>query len=443
MEAITKKLKILYHYCIRKYKLNFKDKEALKKYQNKEIKKQLNFVVNNSKFYKDLYSGIDINNIENLNKLPIIDKKQMMDNFDDFNTVGLKGDEALEIAFKAEQTRDFSPVLKGVTIGLSSGTSGNRGLFIASKNEEAMWAGSILAKCLPKSILSNYKIAFFLRANSNLYESVKSRNIQFEFFDLLKPVEEHVETLNEFKPSVLIAPASMLVLLGKAIENKSLIINPIKVYSVAEILEDIDKKYLEKIFNQKIHQIYQATEGVIATSCDCGILHVNEDVMLVEKEYIDENRFYPIITDFTRKSQPIIRYRLNDILVEKKQCECGSPFMALERVEGRSDDIFWIEASSGNKNIELFPDFIRRIIMMSSHKVSSYGAIQIDIKNVDIYLEFNKGATDKEIIEAKEFIESELENLVLKKGGKPYKIKFKGEYILNKGDKLRRIKSNL
>nr|MBT2175989.1 CoF synthetase [Streptococcus mitis] len=91
-------------------------------------------------------------------------------------------------------------------------------------------------------------------------------------------------------------------------------------------------------FKQTVHQVYQCTEGFLATTCKQGTLHINEDLVHIEKEYLDQEKgiFVPIITDFMRKTQPIIRYRLNDILIEKKTpCSCGSPFLALERIDGR------------------------------------------------------------------------------------------------------------
>ena len=72
-------------------------------------------------------------------------------------------------------------------------------------------------------------------------------------------------------------------------------------------------------------------------------LHLNEDIVYIEREYLDDRRFVPVVTDLERKAQPIIRYRLNDILVERKEpCGCGSPFLALEKIEGREDDVFFL-----------------------------------------------------------------------------------------------------
>lgn len=43
----------------------------------------------------------------------------------------------------------------------------------------------------------------------------------------------------------------------------------------------------------------------------------------IEKEWLDETRFVPIITDLMRTSQPIVRYRLDDVLVIDESKEHG------------------------------------------------------------------------------------------------------------------------
>ena len=126
----------------------------------------------------------------------------------------------------------------------------------------------------------------------------------------------------------MVAPASTLIELANYVSNQQLAIQPVKVVSVAEILEERDAETIAKAFQlDTVDQVYQATEGFLACTCSEGNLHLNEDILYVEKEYLDDSRFYPIITDFKRTSQPIYRYRLNDILVEEKSpCPSGSVF---------------------------------------------------------------------------------------------------------------------
>lgn len=91
----------------------------------------------------------------------------------------------------------------------------------------------------------------------------------------------------------------MLRLLAVAKQEGSLDIRPGKVISVAEVLDPIDEEVIREAFGGPVHQIYQCTEGFLAATCSHGTLHVNEDILVMEKEYLDEeNPFHPIITDF-------------------------------------------------------------------------------------------------------------------------------------------------
>ena len=60
--------------------------------------------------------------------------------------------------------------------------------------------GAALARVLPAGRLTRQRVAFFLRANSNLYTSVRSRLIRFEYFDLLDPLPGHLARLNAPTP---------------------------------------------------------------------------------------------------------------------------------------------------------------------------------------------------------------------------------------------------
>lgn len=373
-------LKILQKYIKTKYRARLNTEEQLQNFQNVRMAKHMQFVLQHSVFYKNMY-GPYINEIssQQWGQLPIIDKKIMMESFDTLNTAGITKEQAFQVAFEAERTRNFSPTIRDITIGLSSGTSGNRGIFLVSEEERYLWAGSILAKVLPSNILKKQTIVFFLRANSNLYETTKNKRISFHFFDLLNHFETHIKRLNEIQPTILIAPPSMLRKIAEWKEGGRIHIAPKKVVSVAEVLEDLDKEYMQSVFGQVVHQIYQCTEGFLATTCKHGTLHMNEDLVYIDKEYVDKERgiFVPIITDFNRKTQPIIRYRLNDLLIEKKQpCSCGSPFLALERIDGRCDDVFIGRRKTTAQEISLFPDFIRRAVMMATADIKEFKVIQ-------------------------------------------------------------------
>jgi putative adenylate-forming enzyme len=385
------KLKLIYLF-LKEYnqarKVNrFTSVEAIKQYQEEQLQSHLSHIVPLSPFYQKRFEPYSFSEWR---KLSVMDKSIMMDSFDELNTVGIKKEEAFKIALASEESRDFSSTLKNVTVGLSSGTSGNRGLFLVSQEEQARWAGNILGKIYPTSLFFGKKqtIAFFLRANSNLYNSVNNPKVAFHFFDLLEEMEKHIERLNRYQPTILIAPSSMLRILAQAKKEGKLSIQPIKIVSVAEALNTEDKAEIEEVFEQTVHQVYQCTEGFLAYTCSHGTLHVNEDLVIIEKEYLDkENRkFVPIITDFTRTSQPIIRYRLNDVLTEGEACSCGCHFMTLKQIDGRCDDLFYgVKIKSGETRI-LFADFIRRAIISASDVSLEYKVKQLSMKEIVVEL---------------------------------------------------------
>ena len=124
-----------------------------------------------------------------------------------------------------------------------------------SDRERTLWAGTVLAKFLPKGKIFGHRIAFFLRADNNLYETIDSKLIRFRYFDLLKDMTENLSELAAYRPSLLVAPPSVLLDIARAIERGALRINPEKVISVAEVLRAEDAAYLKAQFGlQVIHQ---------------------------------------------------------------------------------------------------------------------------------------------------------------------------------------------
>ena len=92
----------------------------------------------------------------------------------------------------------------------------------------------------------------------------------------------------------------------------------------------------------------------MAHTCEKGNLHFNEDLLIIEKEYIDKEkkRFFPIITDLNRTTQPVIRYKLDDIIHEKLDCQCQLKSTAIEMIfSGFIFKPLFISASAITKSI--------------------------------------------------------------------------------------------
>ncbi|MGB1241548.1 MAG: F390 synthetase-related protein [Chitinophagales bacterium] len=422
---------ILRHYLQLRLRKTFTDRQKLEAWQEQQIQRLLKHIQTKSPFYKE-----QIRKYATWQQFPVIQKKQWMQEFEHINTLGIKKKEAFDVASKAETSRDFSPTIGNTTVGLSSGTSGNRGLFLVTPKERAAWVAYVLYKILSPLQFRKRRIAFFLRANSNLYNSMQSLFFHFQFFDLKENPEHNFQKLNDYQAHILVAPASVLQHIAQAQQKKTIHIEPDKILSVAEVLEQKDADFIQSIFQQTIHQAYQCTEGFLAVSCKYGTLHFNEDVVKIEKQYIDseKRRYHPIITDFNRTGQPIIRYLLNDIVIDKeKPCPCGSIFQAIDHIEGRADDVFYFKNRQG-KTITIYPDFIRRAVILPDTAVEEYVVEQISLQQIHIFIHTPHFRTDQKNLQVS------FERLFEEYGIERVELKFFDKLPVLKESKLRRVK---
>lgn len=365
--------RILYYYHrATQLKKRLRTPAQLAQHQRKLLSALVNKTLVHSPFYREF---ID----KPFDEWPIVNKQLMNQHFDTINTCGIKRKDALAIALQAEQSRDFSPLMGKIAVGLSSGTSGERGLFLTSPKERDAWAGVILAKVLPHGLRTKERIAFFLRANNPLYTTLnKSRRIQFHFFDLMGDFTAQIEQLNTLQPTILSAPASVLRLLAQ--EKQRLNINPKRIVAVAEVLEKADEAFISQAFGLAVTQIYQCCEGFLAVSDKTtNQLLMNDEFLIIEKEWIDEERFIPIVTDLMRTTQPIIRYRLDDVLISAKN---NSVFTALDGIEGRLGDVCY--GQQGDVLQPIFADSIRQCMASSPVSFTDYYICQTSLRDFTI-----------------------------------------------------------
>jgi putative adenylate-forming enzyme len=426
------------HFARARWRLDFRERSKLEAWQQAGIQRFLREVLPRAPRFSSMSP-------RSLADLPTMDKATMMADFHACNTRGVELDAAFEIGFKAETTRDFAPMLGKLTVGLSSGTSGNRGVFLVSRAERLRWAGILLARALPQHLLKRLltpwapplRIAFFLRANSNLYTTLNSRRIDFAFHDLLLGVEPAVPRMNTSQPDILVGPPSLLRALAAEAQAGRLRIRPSHVISVAEVLEEQDAEAIHAAFGVVTHQLYQATEGFLAYTCEHGTLHLNESCVHIEPEWLDveRTRFQPVITDFTRETQLIVRYRLNDVLrVAPQPCPCGRAERAIAAIEGRADEVLWLPERDSGKAVAIYPDLIRRAMLFAGPTVREFNLTQSG-KTLHIGL-----LADEDRAEAITRVSTQLDLLWRNMNIQPPRLTFTDWQAVQPGAKRRRVR---
>lgn len=313
---------------------------------------------------------------------PVMDKAALMADFARYNRLGLT-------AAEGWSHLEAGTAPKGHAIGASTGTSGNRGLYIVSERERYRWLGTILAHALPDFLCRRHRVAIVLPANSRLYDAAnESGRLQLRFFDLGLGIEAQFAPLAEFQPTVIVAPPKFL----RALAESDTQITPQRIFSGAEVLDEEDRRIVETRFDLIVREIYMATEGLFGIACRHGTLHLLEDQVAFEFLPVEgsANLVTPLITDFSRETQVMIRYRMNDVLeLAPIPCPCGRPHRAIQQVHGRCDDIFTLP--SFGSPVRITPDVIRNAVLRADKRISDFRVIQTGRNTVRVELKPEEG----------------------------------------------------
>ena len=254
-----------------------------------------------------------------------------------------------------------------------------------SEAERYRWLGVMLSRALPDVLTRRHRVAVVLPANSRLYDAAnESRHLALQFFDLAQGIEAQFAPLEEFRPTVIVAPPKFLRALAESYTN----ISPARIFSGAEVLDDEDRQIIQIRFGVIVREIYMATEGLFAVGCEKGSLHLIEDHVHFEFEPVEgsESLVSPLITDFSRSTQIMVRYRMNDVLeLAKYPCNCGRPHRVIKAVHGRCDDVFRLVSGNGDK-VRVTPDVIRNAIIGTDRSIRDFRVVQTAKNAVELTL---------------------------------------------------------
>lgn len=367
--------------------------KQIQKLQFKELQAIYHYAIEYSPFYKTLYEGYKFETMADFYKLPTINKTIMMEHFTTLNTEGLIKEDVMNYAIEKELNKDYLGYYKNeYVIGLSSGTSGNKGLYVTPKSLTKRLPGVFLArggialKDLPLRIL------FCLRVFSQGFNDINAPFLKLKYVSTMEKIDVVIETLHNQKTNLLMAPPSFIRQLLPYRDQIQVKLK--KIITYAEVLSQTEKAQFEAVFDTKVVEIYQASEGQMASACELGYLHINED--LVNIELYDEQGIKiesphvvghkMIITNLVNYAQPLIRYEMNDMIVLNDPCPCGSHFRRIEKVLGRSDDNIYFYDGLGKPHI-VFSDLFSRWIITTSDAIREFQVIQNEISKLEITLD--------------------------------------------------------
>ncbi len=339
-------------------------------WQQTQIAKFLRRDIQRVAFYENMLPA-------HLSDLPVLDKPALMRDFIQFNRPRISAQE-VRTALDAGGEQ-----VQGYVVGQSTGTSGNRGLFVISEVERFTWLGVILAKTLPDFPWVRHKVALILPAYGQIFKSAAQiGRLNIRFFDLRDGIDRWVDALINYDPDTIMAPPKIL----RAVAERTKI-KPRNVFSGAEVLDPVDRHVMEASFGTRVREIYMATEGLLGVACPLGVLHLAEDVVIFEFQPVPGSDLVtPIITDFTRTTQIMARYRMNDLLrLSREPCRCGSPLQAVTEIVGRHDDVFRL----GPHLTLITPDILRNAILDADRRIDDFRLVQTGQHHIRLHLAAN------------------------------------------------------
>jgi putative adenylate-forming enzyme len=319
-----------------------------------------------------------------LEQLPILTKAALMEQFDRIVT-----DPALSRAGLEGTVADGGRALyRGeYRVFATSGTTGESGLFVYSREEFAQWAAVVLhvleqAGVRPEARLAAIGAPSPLHISRGLIESsARARPGPTPTLHATTPLPELVETLHEFRPEAIVTYSSIAGLLAEQQLEGALQIAPETAVVTGEVLTEQAERHIRDAWGIAPTQLYASTEVPAIACARQGepALVVREDHVIVEV-VDEENRPLPpgalghkvLVTNLVNRALPLIRYELSDAVeLAEGHGAPGMPFRRIARVDGRSDDILRFPGTSGRGEVLVHPHVLRAAFT-TFHQVRQY-----------------------------------------------------------------------
>ena len=344
-------LQALKNSVIKKKHLKLK-KEEVQQLQKDKFTNLVQYAYANSPYYKKLIDErkIDIENPQ-VSDFPVISKNTILENFDQFVT-----DPEITLSkvqeYLSQPFSDKTLFLNKYTAVNTSGSSGTIGYYLYSQEE---LANGISYSTIANGLRIQQKYAFIGAtkgrfAGISMIESARKLPIVYKdilTLDINSPLQEIIDKLNDFQPTVLSGYASVLPILAKAQSEGKLKISPQIIDTSAEALTEMGAKLVKAVFQVPIINVDACSEHLIV-----GIgKEEYEGMYLMEDNFIFEFREKTtLVTNLFNKTMPMIRYEMNDILTLKTDTKNLLPYTLLDNILAREEYIPYFKNIHGQED---------------------------------------------------------------------------------------------
>ncbi|NLJ27495.1 MAG: phenylacetate--CoA ligase [Deltaproteobacteria bacterium] len=335
-----------------------------------------------SHFYKKKFSeeGVDISSIKSvrdIRKLPFTTKQDLRDEY----PYGF-------LCVPKEQL---------VRLHVSSGTTGQATAIFYTRADLETWA-DLLARCMymagarPGDTFQNLTGYGLFTGGLGFHYGAERLGM------LTIPAgagnsKRQIQLMKDFSTNVIhIIPSYALLLMPIMSEMG---IDPrrdlkLRIACVgAEPYSEEVRRRIEDFYGIRVYNSYGLSEmngpGVAFECPHQSGMHIWEDAYLVEVihpktlEPVPDGEYGELVlTTLKREGMPVIRYRTKDLTrIIPGECECGRVHKRLDRMQGRSDDMFIL------KGVNIFPVQVEQVLMNIPEVGNNYVIVLRQENNID------------------------------------------------------------
>ena len=335
--------------------------EEIKRLQSEKLVKQVKHVYENVAPYRKKMDekGVkpeDIKGIEDLYKLPFIEKSDLRDSY----PYGMLA----------------KPLADCVRIQSTSGTTGKRVIAYYTQHDIDLWedccARALVAVGADREdvVQVSYGYGLFTGGPGLNGGSHKVGCLTIPMSS--GNTERQLQFMIDLNATVLCCTPSYACYLAESLKERGYTPDtiPLKagIFGAEPWTAEI-RKSIEEGLGIKAYDIYGLTEisgpGVSFECEEQTGMHINEDHFLAEIINPETGEVLPegekgelVFTCLDKEAFPVLRYRTRDICVlSRKKCSCGRTFIKMAKPMGRSDDMMII------RGVNVFPSQIETVLL--------------------------------------------------------------------------------
>lgn len=352
--------------------------QEMRTIQLERLRNFIDTVIYRSEYYREKYKFIDIStiqSIDDLSKLPILKKEEILNNLDSILTIdkkvghlsktgGTTGN-SMEVYYTSQDRQERFAMLDVF-----------RERFSYTFGDKTAWFSG-------KDIVSNSAKKNKIFWNYNFINRIKYYST-FHIYD--ENIIYYVNDLRKFKPSFIVGFPSSIYEIARIALKRNLSLDGHRVTAIfptAEKLNPIQSEVIKEFFGGELRDQYASSEGApFITECEFGNKHF--EILSGVIETVDQNNQPSaygrmLVTTFTTSGTPLIRYDIGDSMEWENpeiKCPCRRQTPLVKEIFGRIGD-FVYSRERGKTNLGNISNCVKGV-----KGINKFQIIQDDIDSI-------------------------------------------------------------